>query len=376
MRSLLSIKAALLSGLAALVLGSVVTAPPARGALGDRDVALAFSSPRNQSDETFSEQVMCRGALKGGGSLYARLTVGNAGPADGTADLRVRVSIPDGRGWAVSVRREEGEWKTDRRHLMADLGDARWTGRVGRFDVKASNAEVDIELNITTRMKPVRPAGGNPRFGSGDFYRTTILVPHGRVTGRVLVRPSTPGGASEEISVTGWVYMEHRAGNRLPFRMATRWHSVLDVRSSGTFAAAAWKARDAEGGGLRGWMFKTERSRMAIYEPEVNLRVMESKRDKRSGYDVPQVVHLSSRGDSGVSGVLQVKRLKERVDDLAKLGRLERFFVARFAKPVSFRHDVRYLLKVPSSGPASEPGQPDSGRKVKGRATYVFQQLN
>ena len=357
--------------LCAAVLATLVSlgAPEAAAALGNRDVALAYAQPKNQSDETFSEQVMCRGSLKGGGSLYARLMVGNVGPADGRADLRLRISVPDGRTWGLSVRREEGGWKTDRRHLVADLGDASWTGRIGSYQLKAKNEEVEVELNLSTRMKAFRPSGGNPRFGSGDFYRTTILIPHGKVKGKVVVA-SEGGGAPEEIPIEGWVYMEHRAGNRLPFRMATLWHTALDVSSSGTFVVGAWKARDAEGGAVRGWLFKTERSRLAIYEPELKLRTVETKRDRKSGYDVPQVLHLSSPGLSGLSGVLQVKRLKERVDDLAKLGGLERFFVKRFAHPVSFRHTARYLLKLPVSG---EPGEI---RKIQGKATYVFQQFN
>ena len=56
----------------------------------------------------------------------------------------------------------------------------------------------------------------------------------------------------------------------------------------------------------------------------------------------------------------KVTKLRERKDDLAGLGSLERFVVKRFMQPWSYRHDASYTTSSQSS---------------KRTLNYVYQQL-
>ncbi len=325
--------------------------PSSSAAIKDADLRLGFADPKLRDDSSYSDQVTLRAELDGGGSLYVRFLATNVAGADGRAELRARVSPANSPTYQVKARRgEASKWKTVKNRLYANLGSGRLEGRAGRLSVQMEDKAFRLQLEVVTDHAPVRPKGGTVK-DDGDHYVTTVLVPRGRLTGRIEPVNGAP------IEIRGVAYADLRQGNIQPDDLADRWVHLLDIGPEMTFAASALSRPDTKGRYGHAWMLQANDRALPLYSTSAKVTASRLKTDKKTSYRVPQAIQLKGGGHSAD---LTVVKLRERKDDLSGLGGLERFVVERFMKPWSYRHDASYTT---------------SARPESRNLNYVYQQL-
>jgi hypothetical protein len=331
--------------------GMVTITPSVSAAIKDADLRLGFADSKLRDDGSYSDQVTLRAELDGGGSLYIRFVATNVAGAEGRAELRARVSPAGSETYQVKVRRSKAsKWKSVSNRLYADLGSARIEGRVGRLSVQMEDKDFRLQLEVVTDHAPLRPTGGSVR-DDGEHYVTTVLVPRGRLTGRI----EPADGAA--IEFTGIAYADVRQGNIQPDELADRWVHLLDIGPKTTFAASALSRPDAKGSFGHAWMMQASDSRLPLYSPRATVTASSVRTDKKNDYKIPGKILLNGKGHRAE---IQVTKLRERKYDLAALGSLERFVVERFMQPWSYRHDASYTTSAQTS---------------KRTLNYVYQQL-
>ena len=207
-----------------------------------------------------------------------------------------------------------------------------------------------LQLEVVTDHAPLRPKGGTVK-DDGDHYITTVLVPRGRLTGRIEPTNGAP------IEIKGVAYADLRQGNIQPDDLADRWVHLLDIGPKMTFAASALSRPDAKGAFGHAWMMQASDSQLPLYSTTASVTPSRVQTDKKNDYRVPQEIRFKGKGHTAE---LRVTKLRERKDDLAGLGSLERFVVKRFMQPWSYRHDASYTTSSQSS---------------KRTLNYVYQQL-
>ncbi|MEZ4339812.1 MAG: hypothetical protein R3B82_24590 [Sandaracinaceae bacterium] len=175
----------------------------------------------------------------------------------------------------------------------------------------------------------------------------------------------------EEVhELEGVGYVEHRATNLAPYRMATRWFKVSDVTAERTVAISAFERTEELGGGIQGWVLVVEGDEIQIYEPDVLVNPQQATRDDETGYEVPEHIFFLRPNDfESFQGVVRVNELTKKQDDLSSLSRLERIVVKRLMKPWTYRYDAADFLFKRRVGEAGE-------LSILGVVHYEYQVLN
>lgn len=335
------------------------SSPPAPVGLAAADLVMTWADANSRGSSDFSESLVSRATLDGGGDVYVRLLVTNVAGADGRAELKVRFNLADGRKLEGRVRMKPGGWLYGSDGFDITLGEARAHVVPGRAEVLFTGDGFHARLAITSSLPAIRPAGGGADFGSGAWYRTTIPIPCGRLEGTVEI--ATEGGEPEVISLVGAAYVEHRSGTVAPYVMAQRWLNLLSVDVDRCVAMSAFQRTKQLGGGTQGWLYYATRDRLIAWLPEVDVAPREPSLDAETGYSVPQTLIVTG---PGLKGAIKVESFVKKIDDLGGLSKVERFVVERVMKPWTFRYDASFLLK------------PTDGDALRGTARYQYQQLN
>ena len=342
--------------------------------LTDRDLAMAWTSAQNRSAGNFSEQLKIDIALDGGGTLYTKLTVTNVAKYDGRAELLGKLDLPEDRSFRVKVKKDRDEWTFGRERFDATLGDCTVVMGVGRVDVHLVGEDFVLDYAIESELPPLRPPGGRVDVG-GAFYVTTVPVPRGRMTGTLVVRRAAEeeGAEPEEetIALEGVAFVEHRATDLAPYRMAKRWFKMSEVDLERTVVVSAFERSAELGGTPQGWVLVADDEGVVVYEGDAVVSPRAETTDAQTGYGIPAVLYLEGKKGPGMRGIVRANAMSQRRDDLANLSRLERAVVRRLMKPWTFLFDeADYLFKAPAAD-----GEGDEG-DWRGAGRFEVQQLN
>lgn len=381
------------------------TMPPIvvhEGPLADSDLTMAWAKAANRDAGSFSEQLRIEAVLDDGGSLSTKLTVTNLAKFDGHAEIFAKLQLPGdeddsdtdppdadseesdadeaagraltGPVYRVKVKKDRGDWTAGKERFDATVGDCTVVAGVGYAAVHAVGKDFVLDYRVESDLPALRPAGGVVNFG-GAFYTTTLPVPRGRLTGTLVTRgpPEEEGGepVEETLELEGWAYVEHRATDLAPYRMATKWFKMRELTTERTVVVSAFQRTAELGGGIQGWAMIASNDGLEAYEGEVVLRPRDETLDADTTYGVPALVFLEGKDGPGFRGVVRLNTLTTRRDDIAKLSTLERIVVKRLMKPFTYIFDgAEYLFKVRESA-ESEDEVP-----FRGQTTFEFQQLN
>jgi hypothetical protein len=366
--------------------------------LTDADLAVAWSRGGNREDADFSEQLVLRGALDGGGSVHVRFRVTNLAGADGRAQLSLTVKDGDGRRLVWTRTADRGAWQAGVGRFEVRLDGARLTVGVGQAALVIDEPGLQVDLRVAGRAEALRPAGGAVDR-RGARYVTTIPVPRGALALTLtapaarwarldlpdVALPSGEGEAEPSAGVPaaeapadlwrddGVGFVEHRAGNIPPYALAQRWYNVASLGEDVTVVMSAFERplpAEAPGGAVpevRGFLFAADDDGLVLLAPEVAVTAEGFRPDDVTPYAYPSHVRVSEPR-LGLRGVFALGPLSERTDDLAQLKKLERLIVRRFMQPWTFRFArARWLLRLQ---PAST-----RARDVRGEGTFLFQQV-
>jgi hypothetical protein len=401
-RSLLFVALALFLGATGCGPGSRLIVPDQ---LTDADLRLGFSSGKNRDNGDFAEQLVVRGKLSDGGSLYSKLTVANIANADGRADFNIDLKLADGRRAKYRVKKDKDDWTYSSDRFSAEVGNARVELAVGRCTITVDDDAFKLEVVIQTDLPAVRPPGGVFDSG-GAFYITTLPIPRGRVSITLEVReplertvapegtdveaevegedgatadptedPVPEDEGPEVIELGGIGYVEHRAGNLPPYRLAHAWFNVLQIGDDTTLVMSAFEKKRAPGslakdhGRARGWLIVATDDELVFYEPTVDVWVRGQSPDEVTGYSLPELVYLADPDRRLFKGVIKTGPMSKRKDDLSNLKKLERLVVRRLMKPWTFTYNhAQYLFR------RQVPGDPSVEHRGTGR--FLYQQLD
>lgn len=373
--------------------------------LSDADLRLGFSSGENRDNGDFAEQLVVRGRLSDGGTLYSKLTVANIANADGRADFNVDIKLGDGRRAKYRVRKDKGDWTYGSDRFSVEVGNARVELAVGRSTITVDDDAFKLELVIESELPAIRPPGG--LFDSGGaFYMTTLPIPRGRMALTLEVReplalPEAPEAADsdgaaeaedgdvadapeeaakedegpEVLELEGIGYAEHRAGNLPPYLLAHAWFNVLEIGDDVTLVMSAFEKKRTPGslpkdhGRARGWLIVATDDELVLYEPTVDVWVRGESPDEVTGYSLPQLVYLADPEGRLFKGVIKTGPMSARKDDLSNLKKLERLVVRRLMKPWTFSYNqAEYLFR------RQIPGEPMV--EHRGTGLFRYQQLD
>ncbi len=388
--------------------------------LRDADLGLAWARPANREAADFSEQLVVRGALEGGGRFYARLLVTNLAGADGRAQLSLTVHDGDGRRLAWSRKAPRGAWQAAEEGFAvtfdgaAGAGAARPDGAetraarlavgVGWARLAVDDPEAGLRLSLDLRGPTValQPEGGAAHRGS-QYYVTGVPVPRAALALSVEAGPglwtetdapeadapeadapdadaseATPQAAPPDgpWQADGIGYVEQRYGNIPPYELARRWYNLASLGDDVTLVFSASEAPSGppeatsatgRAGETRGWLFAASDEGLLLYAPALEVRAEGFAPDSETAYDLPEMVRITAP-ELGLRGVFALGPLSARTDDLASLSKLERLVVRRFMQPWTFRfHGARWLLR--------QQRDAEAARDLRGGGTFLFQQV-
>ncbi|MFO0750230.1 MAG: hypothetical protein U1F43_31865, partial [Myxococcota bacterium] len=334
--------------------------------LSDKDLAMSWAKVENRKSDDFSEQLVVRGVMPDGASLYAKLTVTNLASADGRADLNIAVTLPDGRKLKFREKKEREDWTFAQDRFYAEVGDGSIELRVGHAKIVCRTDDFELEADIASTLPALRPPGGVVKRAAG-YYVTTIPIPRGKLSLKVKLltdvppaedeeptgggdkpekgegEPAAEGEAGAEASppaphdvdpedlardfdLEGVAYAEHRASTIAPYALAHAWHGILDIGPDRTVVFSAFEpahARNAHAPTratkgepeVQGWIFAAEDDGFVIYEPALELWAKEWHNDEKTNYPLPGLVFVSDPLRSGFEGVVKLGTLSERKDD-------------------------------------------------------------
>ena len=336
--------------------------PVAPTGISDADLRLGFADPANRNHGDYSEQLTLRAAFHGGGSAYIRFLVTNLGGANGRAELKARVTLPDGKSLKSKVRRAWGEWTLAEDCLGARLGESEVEARAGKTTVTVVGDGFAASLVFETDRPPLRPEGGSARGAGGLHFVTTLLGVGARV--RLGVHRESDPSDGAPLTLEGIGYVEHRGGNIPPYHLTTSTMNARSLGPDGAFVASVFRRSHEGGAAASGWFAWAGSHGSWVYEPSVTVTTGDVWQDEETGYHIPRELTLAA--PDGTTAEIRAKRLVQRKDDLASLGALERFVVARLMQPWTYEYQSAYGIFE-----AADPHEPVH----QGSARYVYQQL-
>lgn len=271
-----------------------------RELLRDEDLGLAFLRGDHREAGDFSEQIVLRAALEGGGRLHARWLVTNLAGADGRAQLSVTVHDGQGRRLAWSHKASREDWSAARGRLEVTFGEAPPAGLpplervppgppppasppptragpwarlavgVGWATLEVADPEAGLRLSATLRgpAQALQPEGGARQRGS-QRHVTLIPVPRGalavavsapseawrRAEGAEPQEGDAPEGADQaglSTAVRAWQddgigYVEQRYGDIPPYALARSWFNVVSLGEEVSLVLSASEAPPPQG---------------------------------------------------------------------------------------------------------------------------------
>lgn len=330
--------------------------PGASEAVSWPTVRLGFETAKWRESADYSEQITLRARFDGGGKLYARLLITNIAGGDGRAELSVHLSGPKEAKVHHKIRMKRGTWTYEKGRFDVRLGKNRLVLAEDGGRLILVMPGLDVDLHIGSPLRPFRPTGGNVDFGDGKTYATTVLLPRGRLRGKVKIT-----GEDEVVfDGRGQVYGEQRVGNIAPYLMSKHWVQWVDVGRTKTVVLSSFKRPSRLGGQGHGWSFAANDHGYLWMESEVDLKLGKFQSDRESGYGVPRELALVAHGKA--IGVIKADKILSRTDDLQDLNPFLRRVVSALMHPWTFRMNGRYLIKT-------------AGKAWTGKASYTYQQL-
>jgi len=248
--------------------------------------------------------------------------------------LRVSLDLPDGRSFEKLLSLPAGAWAAATDRADVRLGENRFVGDLHTYRITATVEEVSVDLTLTGRIRPWRPATGHLLFGANGELEFGWLpaVPQGAVTGTYSVGDATT-------QVTGVGYHDHNWGNVGLPRIIHDWYWARG--QAGPYSVIASYITAAERFGSQAtpvFMLARDGEIVADDASLVRFATEGVFVDDRTGKPVASVVRYAyERGDERVVVTFRRERDLARARMVDGLPRAKRL-VARLA-----RFDGAYL---------------------------------
>lgn len=280
-----------------------------------------------------------------GACFYATLTITNIGL--GTFDGYLNLAFDPPEGAPTILHREYGRkaLKASDKTYDVKIGNNRAWGEPPEYHLKIDEGNFKADLTFTAQMPSYRRGDGKVVIRGKKEYAYGINAPRAHATGSIVA-----GG--KRYAIDGRGYHDHgwqtikmtdfsNKGYFLRF-----WHDDL------TFIFQDFYLKENYGGGKLQLGLVGQGDRVIAESDHYTFDMTRGKKDKASGYDIPEVFAINFKTDDvQVSGTLRVTRVMQSMDMLAALSWPVRQFIRAFiSKPWMYRLRARYDLAVTRGG--------------------------
>jgi hypothetical protein len=257
--------------------------------------------------------------------------------------VQLTIRTPDGKIEHKMVEYSEGKYKYKKKVLDILVPKKhRIRFQKNRGFVTINFKKWGIRLNFKRLIGGYRLQGG-PICQRSRCFDGITFAPHISVKGNLRV-----GG--KNLPFTGTGYADHSWQDMMPHHLANRWFGARAVNQTYTLntshlkVAKKWNPRNLPA------LFIAKKGKWIFRGDHKNLRcVMRMrKKDKRSGYNIPQRVIY--RGTyKGIKAKVDIKNLEEydNFDILSQFNRVLRFILQKFiTKPFLFRYKAQIKVTL------------------------------
>jgi hypothetical protein len=285
-----------------------------------------------------------------------------------TSDHDGRVSAvfkgTGGKETKCKAEYDDEEWSSSKTGLSLKFGKNRVSGDLKGIDLKVRCKDLKMDLRFENVGPPLRPGGGELRFGNGDgIYNRVFTCPRAVVTGSV-----TAKGQQHEIKGIG--YVTHSYYDLRPDKNVHRWFRFKKVKGEVSIVMDEMEASKEYGLASNGWVLVAGPKGRILSTARVNFQYDGFIQDTNSdgGYKIPRRVRIAAvDGKTYFTGTLLMKKIQRVRDFTADMGAVKRAVVRRYTKPKDYFIDCQYKFRIKSD---------QEDRVLQGTGTYRFVYVN
>jgi hypothetical protein len=230
-----------------------------------------------------------------------------------------------------------GAWKQGTEPFSLEVGKVRLGGTVEGFDLRIETEEISATLEIRPVVPAWRPGTGRVDVAKGEGFEV-VVWPRATVIGSIKMKDEKKKVLS---GVKGYAVVTRVLNNVSPAMQPRRWINFKSVKEDHTLLFQAFLPPATLGDKLYGWTVAVSRDKVLAATHALEIKLADFREDH--GEKIPWVV--TWQGD-GVRGGVLAEKLRNTVDELAKLPALERAVVSRFIKPMTWYLRGKYDVEA------------------------------
>ena len=282
------------------------------------------------------------------GRFYFSMQISNIGMGDEKMTARGSVTI-DGERIPWSFKRDEGEWKYNKKKLDIRAGSAKISGTVKalRFQSRSKSKKAQIDFVFTPIAQPWRPPQGGIRFG-GSQRTEYNLFPLSSVKGVVRVK----GRPDLELRGLGWG--THTWSHLGPHEQST---SASQFRGLDLPNQKTLYMREIQVGGdyarqSLSYVIMTSGAELLFQGFGFKKRVKKSFTDKKhpNRYKVAEDFTITAqdikRPDVTLEAIFSAKKRTHHRNPISSYSWLLRKLIEQASKPMEYAYQMNFEAKV------------------------------
>ncbi len=230
-----------------------------------------------------------------------------------------------------------GAWKQTTEPFSLEVGKVRLGGTVDGFELHIETDEITATLEIRPTVPAWRPGTGRVDMAKGEGFEVMVWA-RAEVIGSIKLKDEKKKVLS---GVKGFAVVTRVLNNASPGMQPRRWINFKSVKKDHTVLFQAFLPPEAKGDKLYGWTVTAMEDKLLAATHALEIKLADFREDH--GTKIPWVVTWQGEGVRG--GVL-AQKLRNVVDELAKLPALERVVVARFIQPMTWYLRGKYEVEA------------------------------
>jgi len=276
-------------------------------------------------------------------AFTVRIGVTNMGRAKGTAFVHGTI-VKAGKGrkaktvrYKIEETASAGAWKQSAEPFSIEIGKVRLGGTSERFDLHIDTDEISADLEVRPLVPAWRPGTGRVDMAKGEGFEVIVWA-RAEVYGTLKMKGETKKVVT---AVKGYAVVTRILNTVSPGMQPRRWINFKSVKKDHTLLFQAFLPPQSKSEKLFGWTIVADNQKFLAATRALEIKLADFREDH--GTKIPWVV--TWQGD-GLRGGVMAEKLRNAVDELAKLPALERAVVGRFIQPMTWYLRAKYEVEV------------------------------
>lgn len=330
------------------------------------DVQPRYDRAENRTNEFYSEWWSFVFRLENGYFAYVQFLISNMGPGDGKATVKVEFRTPDGTKYNTNTDLDDGDWSWAKDRFELRFGDNLLYGPVDGLRIRLKNRKLTAEFALENLAPPWKPGTAHAQYGNSKdrYYAFHYMAPIARVKGTVRL-----AGEETDHAVAGLVHADHSVSSIGPHEMTRTMARFRALDEKTTLLLTDIRTPTLYGGAPIRFAVLFHDGQPVIESTDFEIGLADPYPDpEREGYFAPRMLEIKGTTAKGTfRGAIQATKMTKREDFLESSGKVARFVISRFAKPVMYYFNGVYAFQVQQGGET---------REFKGRGNYYYTVVN